>query len=383
MAVETIQTDFDTIVANFEASEENKQEDSNFLKEEEDSFKKIEEEVNKEDKTIDKIVEELEKKEDEEDKSNQNPTESVLFNTVNKLVEEGKLFLFEDKQDIKDYSEEELIELFSSNDEHKINTAVEEQVKLYIENLPQEFQVAAKYFADGGKDVKGILKALSDTSDITSLEVGKNDEEIVRQYYRALEWEEEDIEDKLTTLSDAGKEFLQKEASKVKPKLDKMQQEIVEAQLQRQENIKELQQKEMQAYFNNAEEAIKKGSLSGIKLDKKTQISLYSGITQPSHTTRRGTPTNELGFLLEKYQYVEPDFEKMYKVLWLLKDEKDFFEKFGTLERNKEIEKTVRLLKTEQSKKDSVTDINLDNDKKEVKRKTINRPVNFLQGLNK
>lgn len=383
MAVETIQTDFDTIVANFEASEENKQEDSNFLKEEEDSFKKIEEEVNKEDKTIDKIVEELEKKEDEEDKSNQNPTESVLFNTVNKLVEEGKLFLFEDKQDIKDYSEEELIELFSSNDEHKINTAVEEQVKLYIENLPQEFQVAAKYFADGGKDVKGILKALSDTSDITSLEVGKNDEEIVRQYYRALEWEEEDIEDKLTTLSDAGKEFLQKEASKVKPKLDKMQQEIVEAQLQRQENIKELQQKEMQAYFNNAEEAIKKGSLSGIKLDKKTQISLYSGITQPSHTTRRGTPTNELGFLLEKYQYVEPDFEKMYKVLWLLKDEKDFFEKFGTLERNKEIEKTVRLLKTEQSKKDSVTDMNLDNDKKEVKRKTINRPVNFLQGLNK
>lgn len=383
MAVETIQTDFDTIVANFEASEENKQEDSNFLKEEEDSFKKIEEEVNKEDKTIDKIVEELEKKKDEEDKSNQNPTESVLFNTVNKLVEEGKLFLFEDKQDIKDYSEEELIELFSSNDEHKINTAVEEQVKLYIENLPQEFQVAAKYFADGGKDVKGILKALSDTSDITSLEVGKNDEEIVRQYYRALEWEEEDIEDKLTTLSDAGKEFLQKEASKVKPKLDKMQQEIVEAQLQRQENIKELQQKEMQAYFNNAEEAIKKGSLSGIKLDKKTQISLYSGITQPSHTTRRGTPTNELGFLLEKYQYVEPDFEKMYKVLWLLKDEKDFFEKFGTLERNKEIEKTVRLLKTEQSKKDSVTDMNLDNDKKEVKRKTINRPVNFLQGLNK
>lgn len=383
MAVETIQTDFDTIVANFEASEENKQEDSNFLKEEEDSFKKIEEEVNKEDKTIDKIVEELEKKEDEEDKSNQNPTESVLFNTVNKLVEEGKLFLFEDKQDIKDYSEEELIELFSSNDEHKINTAVEEQVKSYIENLPQEFQVAAKYFADGGKDVKGILKALSDTSDITSLEVGKNDEEIVRQYYRALEWEEEDIEDKLTTLSDAGKEFLQKEASKVKPKLDKMQQEIVEAQLQRQENIKELQQKEMQAYFNNAEEAIKKGSLSGIKLDKKTQISLYSGITQPSHTTRRGTPTNELGFLLEKYQYVEPDFEKMYKVLWLLKDEKDFFEKFGTLERNKEIEKTVRLLKTEQSKKDSVTDMNLDNDKKEVKRKTINRPVNFLQGLNK
>jgi len=370
----TEQMSFDDALAQFETEE--KKVETNFL-EEKDEFKEA---LEKKDEV--EQVDEIEKIEKEilEEVDTPAPVTTNISSAISKLVEEGSFFLFEDKQDISEYTEEELVDLLKANDEHKISTAVETQVDEFVKALPQELQFAVKYLSDGGQDVKGLLKALSSSNDVVSLELGKDDEDIIREYYSALEWNEDDINDKITALSDAGKEFLNKEAKQVKPKLDKMQEEVINSQLARQEKIKELQQQEMQTYFTNAEEAIKKGSLGAVKLDKKTQTSLYSGIVQPNYTTRRGTPTNELGYLLEKYQYVEPNFEKIYKALWLLKDEESFFEKYGTVEKNKEVEKIVRTLKTEQSKKEPSSVI-----EQQEKQKTVNtikrqdRP--FLAGL--
>ena len=374
MAAETIS--FDEAVADFETVETKETPQPSFL-EQSDNFSDALKDEKKEEEVIkDEIDDILDNPEEQKEEIKENK-----YEFLNKLVEDGSLFLFDDKQDLKEYTEEEIVDLLKANDEHKIKTAVETEIDGFYKALPEELQYAAKYIADGGKDIKGLLKALSHTTEIKELSIEEDSEDIVREYYRALEWTEEDIDDKISTLSEAGAEFVKKEASKVKPKLDKMQEEVIESQLIRQQKTKELQVKETENYINNATEVIQKGVLGNVKLDKKTQISLYGGITNPSYTTRRGTPTNELGYLLEKYQYVEPNFEKVYKALWLLKDEEAFFETFGREIKNKETEKIVRTLKTEQSKKDATTIVERQSPAV-VKKSTIKRNDRpFLSGL--
>lgn len=392
---------FDDILTEFENPGEEKSKKSSFndssdsfeniIEEEESSDsneknKKSEEEEGKKDESsIEKILEEFEEEEEEEEDKGKfsKKSSSNLISAINKLVEKGEFFLFEDKQDINDYTEEELIELIQENDKFKKEKALEEEVKEFFESLPKELQYAAQYVANGGTDLKSIFKALASTQEIKELDVKKDAETIIRNYYSVLEWEDEDIEDKIEMLKDLGSDALEREAAKVKPKLDKMNEEVLQAELQKQEELKRRQVEEMQKYFQNAAETIKKGEIGGIKLDKETQVELYSGLTEAKYTSRRGIPTNELGHLLEKYQYIEPDFDKMYKVLWLLKDEKTFFEKFSSKKVNETVEKTVRTLKTEQGNKSSNSTQVSDEEDSKIKRTIKRSKPDFMKGLNK
>jgi hypothetical protein len=329
--------------------------------------------------TIDKIVEEVENEEvtTEEVK----PTSNVL-NAISKLVEKGQFFLFDDKQNLEEYTEEELVELIQENEKYKSKEVVEKEVSQFFESLPEEIQIAAKYVADGGSDLKGLFKSLAEVEDIKSMDVKKDAESIIRNYYSALEWDDEDINDKISTLKDLGPEALEKESSKVKPKLDKMHEDVIQMQLQKQEKMKQAQIADMQKYLQNAAESIKKGELGEIKLDPKKQQELYLGLTQANYQSRKGIPTNKLGHLLEKYQFIEPDFNKIYKVMWLLEDEQSFFENFSKQKVNEETRKTVRTLKTEQGNKESSNEYQ--NSDSKVVKKTIKRePVNFMAGINK
>lgn len=388
--------DFDDIIQEFDKVEET--ESSPFSKQPVDAFekivdgveKKVEDTENKDDKkeevktdlNFDKVLEKVETKEEPKEEI---PTDSPLYSAFDELVKENKLFLFSDKENLKDYTKEELVELLKANDEHKLETALNQEIETYFESLPKDLQYALKYVSDGGKDLKSLYKALADTQDIKALDPSsaKDREEIVRQYYSSLDWSSEEIEDELKRLSDLGPEAYERQANKFKPKLEKMSEEIIQKNQAEQAQRAASQQKELQTYFDNAAETIKKGALGDIKLDKVTQASLYNGLTQPIYKTRKGAPTNELGHLLEKYQYVEPNLEKVYKALWLLKDEQGFLEKFGQIASNKQTSNTVRLLKTEQDKKTPTGTELKENEVKVKPKATIARPVNFMQGLNK
>jgi hypothetical protein len=47
---------------------------------------------------------------------------------------------------------------------------------------------------------------------------------------------------------------------------------------------------------------------------------LFSGLVQPNYPSISGKPTNLLGHLLEKYQFVEPRHDLIAEALWLLAD---------------------------------------------------------------
>ena len=229
---------------------------------------------------------------------------------------------------------------------------------------------------DGGQDLKGLFQALAQVEQVRSLNPSdESDQEgIVRSYLQATGFgTEEEIEEELTTWKDIG--VLEKKAKQFKPKLDQMQEEIVQSQLQEQEARKQQQEQAAQAYMQNVFEALRPAEINGLKLDKKTQAQLYSGLVQPQYPSISGRPTNLLGHLLEKYQFVEPNYPLIAEALWLLSNPDEYRQNLVKQGKNQAVEQTVRQLKTEQSRKN----VSTYQEEEEQRPRKIARPQNIFK----
>lgn len=309
---------------------------------------------------------------------------SGLIEFFKKRIESKEMFAFDDydegKQSLDDYlgtlSEKDMDELWSANIDNLKNEVAAKTPQEFFESLPDELQYAAKYVADGGQDMKGLFQALAQVEQVRELDPTKdNDQEfIVRQYLQATNFgSAEEIEEEISTWKDIN--ALEKKAKQFKPKLDQMQEQIVQAKLEEQEMRQQQQQEAAQAYMQNVFEALKPAEINGIKLDKKIQAQLYSGLTQPSYPSISGRPTNQLGHLLEKYQFVEPNYPLIAEALWLLSDPEAYRQNLTKQGKNQAVEQTVRQLKTEQARK-NVTTFQEDD---EPKARKITRPQNIFK----
>lgn len=309
---------------------------------------------------------------------------SGLVEFLKKRIESKDMFAFDDydekTQDLGDYlgtlSEKDIDELWQANMDNMKQEVAAKTPKEFFESLPDELQYAAKYVADGGQDLKGLFQALARVEQVRELDpTEENDQEnIVRSYLSATGFgNAEEIDEELTTWKDLG--VLEKKAKQFKPKLDQMQEEIVQSQLQEQEARKEQQQEAADAYIKNVFEALRPAEINGLKLDKKTQAQLYSGLVQPQYPSISGRPTNLLGHLLEKYQFVEPNYPLIAEALWLLSNPDEYRQNLTKQGKTQAVEQTVRQLKTEQSRKS----VSTYNDDDEPKARKIARPQNIFK----
>ena len=302
---------------------------------------------------IDDITAMPEEEEEEEETSKvgrPKVEKSGLVEVFSKLIEEEMLIPFDDEKDMSEYTLKDWQELLQANFEEREKAVREQTPKEFFEALPEELQYAAEYVANGGTDLKGLFSALAASEEVRSLDPTDemDQEEIVRAYLRATNFgDDNDISEEIETWKDLGK--LEQQANKFKPKLDKMQQQILERQLQQQEQMKMQQQQAAEAYMDSVYKALEPAEINGVKLDKKTQSMLYAGLVQPNYPSISGKNTNLLGHLLEKYQFVEPRHDLIAEALWLLSDPDGYRTKIMDQGKNKIVEKTVRQLKTEQS----------------------------------
>jgi hypothetical protein len=370
--------------------------DLNFLDEEED---KKEETVAKKEDNVEvpretstekaaEVFDELTEQEIEEEpktKSGRPRTEkSGLVEFLKKRIESKEMFAFDDydesKQSLDEYlsglGEKDVEELWQANVDNMKSEVASKTPQEFFESLPDELQYAAKYVADGGQDLKGLFRALAQVEEVRSLNpADENDQEgIVKSYLQATNFgTEEEIQEELNTWKDLG--VLEKKAKQFKPKLDQMQEQIVQAQLAEQEARKEQQEQAAQAYMQNVFETLRTAEINGLKLDKKTQAQLYSGLVQPQYPSISGRPTNLLGHLLEKYQFVEPNYSLIAEALWLLSNPDDYRQALVKQGKNQAVEQTVRQLKTEQSRKN----ISTVPDEEEQRTRKLVRPQNIFK----
>ena len=339
--------------------------------------------------TLDDVFNELDEEAEEEQSSKSKggrpkTEKSGLVEFLKKRIESKEMFAFDDydesKQSLEEYlaglGEKDVEELWQANMDNLKQEVAAKTPQEFFESLPEELQYAAKYVMDGGQDLKGLFQALAQVEQVRSLNpADENDQEgIVRSYLAATGFGTEDeIEEELNTWKDLG--VLEKKAKQFKPKLDQMQEEIVQSQLAEQEARKQQQEQAAQAYMQNVFEALRPAEINGLKLDKKTQAQLYSGLVQPQYPSISGRPTNLLGHLLEKYQFVEPNYPLIAEALWLLSNPDEYRQNLVKQGKNQAVEQTVRQLKTEQSRKNVSTYQEDD----EPRSRKISRPQNIFK----
>ena len=168
---------------------------------------------------------------------------SGISDVFSKLIKDDKIVPFDDDKDLEDYSAKDWEELIQANLEEKANQVRRETPKQFFQSLPQELQIAAKYVADGGKDLKGLFTTLGQVEETKTIDTKSvnGQERVIKEYLSATGYgTAEDIQEEIEIWKDLGK--LETQANKFKPKLDKMQEKVVAQKLEEQELKKKQQE---------------------------------------------------------------------------------------------------------------------------------------------
>ena len=338
--------------SNDEPKEEPKAEEGEEVKEEikTEAKKEIESEAKENAQEVFDSLDNLDEPIEEEKKKPGRKKIEGISDVFSKLIQEDKIVPFDDDKPLEEYSAKDWEELIQANLDERANQVRQETPKQFFESLPQELQIAARYVADGGTDLKGLFSTLAQAEEKKSLDVkNEGDQEIIiRDYLQATGYgTAEEIAEEIEIWKDLGK--LEQQAMKFKPKLDKMQEKVLAQQLQEQQMRRAQQEQASQQYMENVYNTLKEGTVGDIKIDRKTQAMLYNGLVQPNYPSVSGRNTNLLGHLLEKYQFVEPNYDLISEALWLLSDPNGYKSKIMEKGAQQSVEKTVRKLKTEQA----------------------------------
>jgi hypothetical protein len=314
---------------------------------------------------------------------------SGLVDFLKKRIEGNEMFAFDDfddsKQSLDEYlgglSEKDVEDLWKANVDNMKNEVAAATPKEFFESLPEELQYAAEYVAKGGQDLKGLFRALAQVEEVRSLDARQpeHQEIIVRQYLQASGFgggDQELIEEQIQEWFDNGN--LQKKATQFQPKLNDMQEEVVQAKLAQQEAYKQQQQQKKEAYMQNIYETLKPAELNGVKIDGKRQKMLWDELTTVKYESLTGRPTNLLGKLLEDYQFGQkPRYDLIAETLWLLSDPEDYKESIRKQAKNEVVQDTVKKLKTEEARKISSYVKNDETDDRTSSKK-LSKPQNIF-----
>lgn len=307
---------------------------------------------------------------------------SGLVDLAKKLIEAKQIVPFDDDKPIEDYTLQDFEELFQANFEDQRTQLQEKITKDFWESMPEEVQYIGQYLANGGQNLKQLFTALAQVEQTRELDPdSETDQELItREYLRVTNFgNEEEISEEIQLWKDLSK--LGQKAKQFKPKLDKMNEDRVAHQLAQQEAAKKKQQDAARNYMKSVYDTLEPGELNGIKLNKKTQSMLYSGLVQANYPSVTGRQTNLLGHLMEKYQFVEPDHGLIAEVLWLLSDPKGYRDELRKTAASDANKKTVKLLKGEEQRKITSSNNGDDDEAGDNKKgRKLVRPVNVFTG---
>ena len=207
-----------------------------------------------------------------------------MADVFNSLIKSEKIIPFDDEKEFDEYTPKDWEELIQANLDERANAVRRETPKQFFNSLPEELQIAARYVADGGTDLKGLFGALSKVEEVKDIDPKSESgqERIITDYLSATGYgNAEEIQEEIEIWKDLGK--LEKQAMKFKPKLDKMQEKVVAKRLEEQQMKQKQQQQASQNYMNNVYNTLKDGRIGNTKIDRKTQSLLYNGLVNPNY----------------------------------------------------------------------------------------------------
>mgnify|MGYP003635609156 CR=1 FL=1 len=273
----------------------------------------------------------------------------ALIETINKLVDNNSIELFEDEQDLTKYTNDDIVDLIEANIKKKVAETAKNAPLDVFKRLDPKIQDLIAFQLNGGQDVTSILKAAAQSQEVTELSLDNEDhqERIVREWLRASNvMNDEEIEDEISSIIDRGD--LTKKAEIFKPKLDDKQSSIMKQKLDEQEKAKERAEEAKTKWSQTIFNSLNKPNLNGIPLSNKVQTMLFHGLTDSSnYQDRNGNPTNALGHFIEEYQHGEnANPSILLEALWMMSNPMEYRQHVLSLGQKETHSETFRKLKT-------------------------------------
>jgi len=298
---------------------------------------------------------------DDDDEKNKGGRPTAFIAATKSLIDKKILLPFDDGKKIEDYSAADIEELIEANFQRTQTELQEKLPAQFFQGMPLEMQQAYRYIAEGGQDLKSLFQAMGTSQEIRELNIESEAGQAyaVRTYLQATNYGTPDeIEEEIQSLQDRGD--LEKKATQFKPKLDAMQQNMIQQKIAAQEQKNLQRQEQSQNYMESVYNVLAKATVNGTPIDSRTQNLLYAGLVQPNYPSISGKQTNLLGHLLEKYQWVEPNHELISEVMWLLADPEGYRGEIRKVSKTAAVVETVRKLKDAQSNLSNSTAADVD-----------------------
>jgi len=201
-----------------------------------------------------------------------------------------------------------------------------------INQLPKQLQDAIAYAGNQGDPIE-YLKTMIGSQEITSLdpEVESDQVTIVREFYKTTDLTPEEINEKIEDLKDTG--LIAKEASKLKPKLDKRAEDVAQKKLESQANIKSQKDNATKAASTRVTNTLLKG-VDGIKFKREEAEDMLDALMveqEFNYGTHSATKTG-IEYLIDFHKYsTTGNPERVIKALMILDPKGRYDEKLASL----------------------------------------------------
>ena len=294
--------------------------------------------------------------------------ETTFRKKIKKLVDEGVISVYEDKEDIEEYTHDELVKLIKDNIEEVNKKAQEQAILSLLDTLPEEVQYVIEYALRDGKDFKKVFKLLAEydeTKDITS---ALDDEDVLMLYYKETKgMDEEEIESLIESYKRKG--IFNSKVSQARKELTEIRKSKIQEEIKKQEVEAEERRKGFEQFKNNLISSIEKSNLFKTDKTKKLKDEFVSSLLEIKYDSISGQKTNKFNHLLEKYLYVEPNYDLIAEVYWLMSDPQSYKEFIRSDVKQKVIKEEVipKLKKKSQELSTSSTE-NIDYSTDEIKK---------------
>lgn len=290
---------------------------------------------------------------------------------IRENIESGDYINYDDHQegqDLQEYLSKLSVEdLKNLHKENLARIRKEESSKgpeEYIQSLDPKI-VKAIYYSQMGQDPTPYIQAQYQLDNIRNVDLEQEtvQEHVVKAHLTNTQFgTPEQIDAEIQIIKDRG--HLEDKAKQFHPHLVRLDEQRVQH-LEQQAAYEEQQRAvQYQQYTQGLLEALKPAELAGIKLDKKTQETLYYGLTELQYPDRAGNPTNLLGSILDRVQFTEPNYQKLARITLYAMDPDAYDEKIRQQGANVNTQQVVRQLKTEQSRHLAPTET-INNDRKQ------------------
>lgn len=269
---------------------------------------------------------------------------NVFLDTINELTTAG---IIEEAYEGFDPDVEPTPEILTKLLEHNLELRDRKTLGDFVESVSPLTQRILSYDLNKGENLEGFLRTIIEENSIKSLKVENeyDREKIVRLWYNDEDYTPEEIEEKIEELKASS--LLEKEASRVKPKLDARAEAIAKQEEENQAALRKMELQREEQFFNKVEELVSTGKVGNLNLSKETAQKVMTLLLLKDVKVRlpqgKEVKMNYLDAEIMRHKYSnQGNPELLIQAAYLLSDPEGFYKQFANAAKTEEVNKFTK-----------------------------------------